>query len=57
MPKAEYITWQGGRFEGAGVKPDVYVSWAGERLIAGTDQQLQFALMHLFDSKADDAPS
>jgi C-terminal processing protease CtpA/Prc len=27
MPKAEYVTWRGQRFEGAGVKPDVVVPW------------------------------
>jgi C-terminal processing protease CtpA/Prc len=56
MPKAEYITWHGGRFEGAGVRPDGYVSWAGERLATGTDQQLHSALRHLLDSKAAVAP-
>ena len=30
MPKAEYITWQGHRFEGAGIKPDVEVPWSPE---------------------------
>ena len=25
MPKAEYVTWGGQRFEGSGVKPDVEV--------------------------------
>ena len=57
MPKAEYITWHGGRFEGAGVKPDVYVSWAGEKLAAGKDQQLEFALKYLLDSMTANAPS
>jgi C-terminal processing protease CtpA/Prc len=27
MPKAEYVTWGGQRFEGAGVKPNVMVAW------------------------------
>jgi carboxyl-terminal processing protease len=27
MPKAEYVTWHGQRFEGSGVKPDVEVPW------------------------------
>jgi C-terminal processing protease CtpA/Prc len=27
MPKAEYVTWCGQRFEGSGVKPDVEVPW------------------------------
>ena len=41
MPKAEYITWQGDRFEGAGVKPDNHVSWSPDN-----DEQLQRALHH-----------
>jgi C-terminal processing protease CtpA/Prc len=41
MPKAEYITWQGHRFEGAGVKPDNHVSWS-----PNNDEQLQRALHH-----------
>lgn len=28
MPKAEYRTWNGQRFEGSGIKPDVHVPWA-----------------------------
>lgn len=27
MPKAEYVTWHGQRFEGSGVKPNVEVPW------------------------------
>jgi C-terminal processing protease CtpA/Prc len=27
MPKAEYVTWSGRRFEGIGVKPDLTVDW------------------------------
>ena len=27
MPKAEYVTWHGQRFEGSGVRPNVEVPW------------------------------
>jgi C-terminal processing protease CtpA/Prc len=37
MPKAQYITWQGHRFEGAGVKPEISVSWSVESFVAGDD--------------------
>jgi C-terminal processing protease CtpA/Prc len=46
MPKAQYITWQGHRFEGAGVKPEISVSWSVESFVAGDDKQLQGALDH-----------
>jgi C-terminal processing protease CtpA/Prc len=46
MPKAQYITWQGYRFEGAGVKPEISVSWSVESFVAGDDRQLQGALDH-----------
>ena len=44
MPKAEYVTWQGQRFEGAGIKPEVEVPWSPDCFAAGTDNQLQLAL-------------
>ncbi len=44
MPKAEYVTWQGQRFEGAGIKPDVDVPWSPDCFAAGIDNQLQSAL-------------
>ncbi len=44
MPKAEYITWQGHRFEGAGVKPDFEVPWSPEAFAAGHDNQLDAAV-------------
>ena len=37
MPEAQYITWQGHRFEGAGVKPEISVSWSVESFVAGDD--------------------
>ena len=42
MPKAEYVTWRGQRFEGSGVKPDVEVPWVP--LSAENDNQLDAAL-------------
>jgi carboxyl-terminal processing protease len=44
MPKAEYITWQGKRFEGPGVRPDVLVPWSIEDFKAQKDNQLKAAL-------------
>ena len=44
MPKAEYLTWQGRRFEGAGVKPDVEVPWSPESFADGLDNQLEAAI-------------
>jgi carboxyl-terminal processing protease len=44
MPKAEYITWQGHRFEGSGVKPDFEVPWSTEAFAAGKDSQLESAV-------------
>jgi carboxyl-terminal processing protease len=44
MPKAEYLTWQGRRFEGAGIKPDVEVLWSPESFAAGLDNQLEVAI-------------
>ena len=44
MPKAEYITWHGHRFEGTGVKPDTEVPWLPDSFAAGIDNQLEAAL-------------
>ena len=44
IPKAEYITWQGHRFEGAGVKPDFEVPWSPEAFSTGKDNQLDSAV-------------
>jgi carboxyl-terminal processing protease len=43
MPKAEYVTWHGQRFEGVGVKPDVEVPWAPERTAMNKDNQVEAA--------------
>jgi C-terminal processing protease CtpA/Prc len=43
MPKAEYVTWQGNRFEGQGVKPDLDVPWDAADAAAGVDNQIQAA--------------
>ena len=47
MPKAEYLTWQGRRFEGSGVKPDIEVPWSPESFAAGADNQLEAAVQFL----------
>ena len=44
MPKAEYITWHGHRFEGSGVKPDKEVPWVPEAFAAGRDDQMDTAI-------------
>ena len=43
MPKAEYVTWHGHRFEGAGVKPDIEVPWKPKGLPDGADNQINAA--------------
>jgi C-terminal processing protease CtpA/Prc len=43
MPKAEYVTWHGNRFEGHGVTPDVEVPWNAADASAGIDNQIQAA--------------
>jgi C-terminal processing protease CtpA/Prc len=43
MPKAAYLTWQGQRFEGRGIAPDVSVQWSPEAYAAGEDNQLNAA--------------
>jgi C-terminal processing protease CtpA/Prc len=47
MPKAQYITWHGHRFEGSGIKPDVEVLWSPESFASGGDNQLNAALQFL----------
>jgi C-terminal processing protease CtpA/Prc len=44
MPKAEYVTWQGKRFEGQGVAPHVLVPWSIEDFNGQEDNQLTAAL-------------
>jgi carboxyl-terminal processing protease len=44
MPKAEYLTWMGQRFEGSGVKPHFEVPWIPNSEAAGEDNQLAHAL-------------
>lgn len=50
MPKAEYVTWRGQRFEGSGVKPDVSVPWLP--LDSKGDNQADAALQLLETQKA-----
>lgn len=47
MPKAEYITWFGQRFEGAGVRPNLVVPWSVAASYVGEDNQLETALNRL----------
>src|SRR6202000_1610176 len=44
MPKAEYVTWKGQRFEGSGVKADVEVPWLPERDHLEKDNQVESAI-------------
>ena len=44
MPKAEYVTWKGQRFEGSGVKPDIEVPWTPERNDLSKDNQVESAV-------------
>ncbi len=44
MPKAAYITWQGQRFEGRGIRPDVVEPWLPEVYLEGRDNQLTNAI-------------
>jgi C-terminal processing protease CtpA/Prc len=50
MPKAQYITWHGHRFEGSGIKPNIEVPWSLEQFAAGVDNQLEAALELLRNS-------
>jgi carboxyl-terminal processing protease len=50
MPKAQYITWHGHRFEGSGIKPNLEVPWSPEQFAAGVDNQLEAALDGLRNS-------
>jgi carboxyl-terminal processing protease len=46
MPKAEYVTWSGRRFEGSGVRPDIAATWQPN--VGGhEDTQLQSAAISL----------
>jgi C-terminal processing protease CtpA/Prc len=44
MPKAEYRTWSGQRFEGHGVQPDVRVPWSADQAADGIPDQLSAGL-------------
>ena len=43
MPRAEYITWQGRRFEGCGVEPNVRTQLTAERHCISGDSALEVA--------------
>jgi carboxyl-terminal processing protease len=40
MPKAAYVTWQGNRFEGHGITPDIVEAWSPDNFANGRDNQL-----------------
>jgi C-terminal processing protease CtpA/Prc len=44
LPAAAFLTWQGKSFEGAGIKPDVWVDWSPEAFRDGRDNQLEKAI-------------
>jgi len=44
LPVGCYLSWQGHRFEGNGVTPDIAVDWQPESIQDGTDNQLAKAL-------------
>lgn len=54
MPKAEYVTWRGQRFEGSGVKPDIHVPWAPDPTDSDSDNQIEKALRVLQQERAID---
>jgi carboxyl-terminal processing protease len=47
MPKAEYVTWSGHRFEGSGVKPDIAASCEPNAGGIHDDPQLRAAMISL----------
>lgn len=49
MPKAEYRTWGGQRFEGRGVRPTVQIPWSADQSSAGPFGFLLMALSALND--------
>ena len=50
MPKAEYRTWSGERFEGHGIQPDVHVPWSTDQQLGDPSGQLSIALEVVNDS-------
>jgi carboxyl-terminal processing protease len=47
LPIGAYVSWDGQRFEGAGLEPDVSVDWNAGAASAGKDLQLNAALRKL----------
>jgi C-terminal processing protease CtpA/Prc len=50
MPKAEYVTWAGQRFEGHGVQPQVSIPWKFDPSEPGRDNQLEHVMANLSSS-------
>ena len=44
IPVGCYLSWQGHRFEGNGIEPDVLAEWSAEHAQQGVDQQLRKAV-------------
>ena len=44
MPKAEYRTWSGERFEGRGILPDIRVPWSADQQLGDLSDQLSTAI-------------
>lgn len=44
LPVGAYLTWQGKRLEGQGIKPDVEIPLSYERILDGRDNQLEAAI-------------
>ena len=51
MPRAEYRTWAGERFEGHGVQPDVRVPWAADQQSRDCSDQLCVAIQTVSDTR------
>ena len=44
IPVGCYLSWEGKRYEGDGIEPDVVVDWSAEEVTHGLDSQLQEAI-------------
>ena len=44
IPVGCYLSWEGKRYEGDGIEPDVVVDWSAEAVTHGLDSQLQEAI-------------
>jgi len=44
IPVGFYLSWEGKRYEGDGIEPDVVVDWSAEAVPHGIDSELQEAI-------------